>query len=138
MQKLILTPEECGELIPHWYDLNDKKLARLLRMTTRISNFLPGEKHVVMSATPILITDDRFILNGRHRSYIARKYEYCLEAYEVVDPRDIIHHTPHKSYGETGFDGVLEAYERKYLLISMCGSRGVTCINDLVRIYSKD
>lgn len=136
MQKLILTPEECGELIPHWYDLNDEKLKHLLRITTRVSNFFPGERRIVMSSTPVLITDDGFILNGRHRSYVARRYGYDLEAYEVTDPRDIIHHTPHKSYGETGLEGVLEAYERRQLLTTICRSQGVTCVNDLVRIYS--
>ncbi|MBS3052343.1 MAG: hypothetical protein J4428_03155 [Candidatus Aenigmarchaeota archaeon] len=73
----------------------------------------------------------------RTGSYVARKHGYDLEAYEVTDPRDIIHHTPHKSYGETGLGGVLEAYDRQHLLIDICRSRGVTCIDDLIRIYSE-
>lgn len=132
MQKRILTPEGCGNLIPHFPELNDEKLKRLNRISTRMSKFVQGQRIVVMDTPPILILEDQYILNGKHRAYWATLNRFNLEACIAVDGPDIIYHTPHCTYGETGLEGVLEAYKNQAIYISLCNKIGIYTISDFI------
>ena len=39
MEKVILTSQECKNLIPHWPELQERSIEHLLRMSVRKSNF---------------------------------------------------------------------------------------------------
>lgn len=102
----MLTPEETGLLIPHWYELDDEKLKKLNFVKTRKSNFLGKENYRVMSTTGILITPIEikgkaflYILNGKHRAFKSAESKLNLEAYIVSDEHDILYRAPRKSFG---------------------------------------
>src|SRR4030067_2012135 len=132
MKKMILTPADCGLLIPQWPLLKQKKIARLYSMSTRNEVFPSFKGTTVMDFPPILILEDGFILNGKHRAAFALRYSYNLEACETFDENDIRYNTPHRTYGETGVEGVLEAYSNKFTYISYCNNRRVHCVRDLL------
>ena len=127
MYKTILTPEECGMLVPHWPELNSRKLKRLGRMNTRTSKIISGQKISVMSPVGIIITEEpeKYILNGKHRAFKSFLGKFNLEAYVISGRNDIINHTPHKAYGEAGVEGVLRAFDDRYEYIQLCKNRGI-------------
>lgn len=132
MRKTILTPEECGKLIPHWPELKPEKLRRLNRGVTRIKKLSDGQRVSVMDVVPVLIASDGYILNGKHRAYVAARDGYCLEACVVERRGDVVHHVPAKAYGERGVEGIFEAYDNMPFYRGHSASHGVRRINDLV------
>jgi len=130
MQKLILSPYECGQLVPHWMELDDSKLKNLKRMSTRKSNF-SSEKRV-MCPVGLLISEDGYIINGKHRASYARYKGFNHEAYCVNDKNDIIYHTPHKAYGNLGIEEIVESFLMREKYISLCKNQGVYLIDDLI------
>lgn len=132
MRKMILTPEECCKLIPHWPELREDKLQRLSRSVTRIVKDMSGNDVTVMHCTGILVTEDNFILNGKHRALMAAKKRLNIEAYFVAGENDIRYNTPHNSYGEAGVDGVLDAFENKHTYIQYCKNQGIRRIEDFL------
>ncbi len=135
MRKEVLTPEECGDLIPHWPGIDPKKLDRLRRMMTRYTTFYKNIRILVMGSIPTLITEDDYIINGRHRAAWAYHKKYNLETYVVSDGHDIQFHTPHKSFGEVGLKGALLALKLRVDYLDICHSEGIYSIKDL---YSKN
>lgn len=131
MQKKVLTPRECGELIPHWPEINPKKLERLKRMMTKYSKFYEGIRILVMGATPILTTEEGYIINGKHRALWAYHKGYNLENYVISDAKDILFHTPHKAFGEVGLEGALHTFCYKDHYIEGCHNLGVYSVEDL-------
>lgn len=132
MKKVILTPQQCGLLIPHWPELDTEKLKKLGRMVTRTSSFAPRQNTLVMAAPPILITEENYILNGKHRAFTAAKHGYSLEAYRVQNEHDIFYHTPRDAYEDVGLENVMEAFGNRAIYISFCRSNGINCISDLL------
>lgn len=132
MEKLVLTPEECGNLTPHGIELIPRKCKRLSRMTTRKSRF--NSQMLVMSSEPILIFEN-YILNGKHRSVLSFRRGIPQEAYSVESDHEIIFHTPHKAYGEGGLDDVLNIFHLRDFYIRLCGEEGVRNIADLAKLY---
>ncbi len=131
MRKEVLTPEECGGLIPHWPEIDLKKIDRLRRMMTRYSKFYGDIRPLVMGSIPILTTEEGYIVNGKHRAVWAHHKGYNLETYIVSDGRDIQFHTPHKAFGEVGLEGALEAFVNRGNYIERCYSQGIYSVKDL-------
>jgi len=133
MEKVILRPQQCMELKPYWPELQKKKLKQLFRMNTRKSIF--DSEIDVMSPVGIVIMNDNYILNGKHRAVLSGLCGYNLEAYVVENKHDITCHLPHESYGETGKMGLIEALDKKNFLTSFCEHEGVSSIDSLIRKY---
>jgi hypothetical protein len=134
MRKKILTPEECEKLIPHWPELEERKIKKLLRMSTKKTSFGNGKN--VMSPVGIVIMEDGYILNGKHRAVIGAWRKYNLEAYVVDGEHDIYYHLPHKTYGEVGVEGLVEALDKKDFFVNFCKNDGVRSVHDLIKKYS--
>ena len=139
MQKTILTPEECGLLIPHRNFLINRKIARLDGMKTRTSKFIPGERQTVMSSRGVLVTPTDsgglFILNGNHRAYWAALHGFKSEAYVVKGLNDIIYHTPHLAYGLGGQQEMIGLFTDARFFINHYREKGAGTISDLVNFY---
>ncbi len=163
----MLTPKETRLLIPHWYELDDKKLKNLSFVKTRKSNFLSKENYRVMSTTGILITpieikgrDFFYILNGKHRAFKSAESKLNLEAYIVSDEHDILYHTPKKSFGNddpnelpyidsvyinnyenldfpNGLKSVLIAYMNMEKLVNRCIENKICFIKDFFKNTDK-
>ncbi len=135
--KTVYFPEELAELIPHYPDLNPRKVKRIQRLKTRKSKFL-DEGHIpVMASPPLLVTKNGFILNGKHRATWGVYTGTPSEVYIVRDARDIRYHTPHEAYGETGIEGVMEAYANEDSYIRYCRSNGIYKVKDLVPVLEE-
>ncbi|NTV23488.1 MAG: hypothetical protein HGA85_03875 [Nanoarchaeota archaeon] len=135
MYKTILTPTETGLLIPHWYDINPKKISRIDRVCTRTSRFGFGPKANVMNVPAILIDDEGYILNGRHRAYWATKHGYSLETCVVSEPREVRFHVPSEVRGELSVEEIIDSLDKKDTYIRACNEQGIFSINDLVKKY---
>jgi hypothetical protein len=136
MEKRILTSEECGLLIPHWYQLDPNKLSRINGLATRISKPGFGPKIEVMNVPAILTYDDGYILNGKHRSFLAALRRSRLEQYVVSHVNEIEHNVKKESWGDLFPDELIKSLEHRKKYIHACNSRGIYCINDLVRLYT--
>lgn len=130
MEKKIITPQECARLIPHWPSINPEKLRKLSTIITRGTRILRGEQ--VMSCPPIVLDKEGFILNGRHRAAQSVLGEMNVEGCVIFNPNEIFHHLPRECYGETGKEGVLEAFENRYSLVNFCHQQGIYTIQDLL------
>ena len=133
MEKVILTSQECKNLIPHWPELQERSIEHLLRMSVRKSNF--DSEINVMSPVGIVIMDDGYIVNGKHRATIGGWCEYNLEAYVVKGEHDVIYHLTHKAYGKTGKEGLIRAINEKEYLVNLCKQDEIFSINDLIKKY---
>jgi hypothetical protein len=135
MQKKILNPSECSQLIPHWYDINPEKISKIDHAITRMSRFGYGERREVMSVPAILISDDNYILNGRHRAYLAAKRGYSLETCIVSSPKEIAFHTPKETIADLSIEELIESFNKRNTYISICNNKGIYSIKDLIKIY---
>jgi len=129
MKKLILDYSQCGLLRPHWFELDPEKTKRLSSVNTKKSNFGYHKSEIVLNTPPIIIFED-YILNGKHRAYIAHTRGASLEVCSINNEHDIIHHTPFICYGETGLEGVLKALTKRELLQKICQNQGIKYIKD--------
>ena len=135
MEKRVLTPQQCARLMPHWPTINSEKLGRLSAIITRGSRISKCKK--VMSCPPIVLDKGGFILNGRHRAVQSVLGGLNVEGCIIFNPNEIVHHLPHECYGETGREGVLEAFENRYTLISFCNKNGIYTVYDLLNSESR-
>ncbi len=141
VRKIILTPYECGDLLPHFPELDERKIKRLNSVKLRKSSFIHDRICNVITPVGVLLLEDPnidglYILNGKHRSVISYVRNISEEGYIVRNMNEIIHHTPIKTYGETGLDGILDAFDKRYMYIHLCKSKGIYKISDFVSIYS--
>ncbi len=133
-RKVILSPEECGLLIPQFPVLDPEKLQRLSSAGSRYSRFGRVETaKLVLSCQPIIIGRDGYIVNGKHRSVVSVRHGVCLEAYVVDTTNDIRYNLPSRTYGETGLDGCIDALVDKERYESYCHGEGVYNILDLMK-----
>jgi len=89
-----------------------------------------------MSPIGIIILDDGYILNGKHRAVVGGWRGYSLEAYRVETEHDIIYHLPHKTYGEAGVEGLIDALDKKDFFVSICAKDNIFSVNDLIKKHS--
>lgn len=88
-----------------------------------------------MDTPAILIDNEGYILNGRHRPYLAAKQGQALEAIIVSGPGEIKFQVPRESFGDVSVEQLVEALDNKQTYIAACQAQGIFCINDLVRLY---
>lgn len=79
-----------------------------------------------------IIVQDNYILNGKHRAVTAAIRGFNLEAYIVTSESDVINHVPHKAYGDTGIEGVLDAISRRDFYTRLCRTRNILSVGDLI------
>jgi len=136
MKKTILAPWDCEELIPNWHELDETKLQKLGGFTLRgAREGYGGNDYWVISVPPILITEDNFVLNGKHRAFVAAASGCNLEACVIRNEVDLRYHTPREAIKDTQVDSMVDMLDRTSTYTNVLDANGIHSIRDLVKKY---
>lgn len=147
VQKRILSPDEVGELAPHWYELDPDKLRRITtRSTRRVKIHGTGQVGDVLDVTPILvyspqqIGEQKFgkrdiILNGKHRAGISYVRESSLAAVVVRTAAEIRNHVKQACFGDLDADSFVAIIDDHQKYLSIVNANGTPTIKAMVEKF---
>lgn len=143
LSKRILQPSEVGELVPHWFELEEGKLARIATLQTRpvtLRNHYHGDhiKADVLDVPPIVICPSStfsrkdFLLNGKHRGVVSIVHDIPLLAVHIETRKDLLHCLPQKCLGDLSLERLIDCFIRRDYFERICAGRSITSMLDLV------
>ncbi len=137
--KQILSPDEVGELAPHWHELDKAKLDRIrTRSTRRVKLHGQHKSGEVLDVAPILYyarphTMDRpTILNGKHRAAISFMRGVSLLAIQIATAAEIRHHVKLECLGDLTAEDLEELIDDRQKYLSIVDQNGTPTIRALV------
>lgn len=143
IEKSIIYPNEIGELIPHWYELDPAKLIRIQPRYSRHVKVRDGAhgNHIasdVFNVPPILTCpsgiqrEKEMIINGKHRAALA--YLKGLPLVKIrVDTRSALKHClPRESRGNLDITELERTFDDRAAYEEICRNMGVPTIKELV------
>lgn len=144
IEKKFLAPEEIGELLTHWPEIDPEKIALYMDRGLATRRFqIPGKatraEAQVLAVTPILICDAEtisnasFILNGKHRSAVALLNNMYIESVRVSSIKDLLYHASTDWFGGKDAEEVTTLYENRKFYEDYCAQQGASTMNDLIR-----
>ena len=142
-ERRVLSPKEIGELVPHWPDLDPRKIEGIRtrtveRIRLRLGDSGSHQTHDVL-AVPAVITCPSsngigdFLLNGKHRSAIAIIGGYNLAAYHVRDLNDIENGLPKDAIGDMDKEQLAEFFFRRGVFEQFSINAGIKDMRTLVK-----
>lgn len=145
-ERLILNPEEVGELVPHWMELDPAKsegVSKAGKKFAKVRNRKTGThtSEAVLHVPPIIIAPSvmhpgkMFLIDGKHRCVHAILTGTNLRAKVVTSRQDILHGLSESEVSgiEGGREKLLDIFDNRVAYEEMCTRAGVDSIQDLIR-----